>query len=405
LLDAPRNPAAGAVNLASLENLFGRAPQAVAVAEGDAHVLLCVNSAFCRMMGVTAHDIVGKPYVEALNGVSAHGSLELLDHVFHTGEPVPDQELTSTPGGSPRGVWSYTIWPLAGTFLAARSVVMEIRDRTDSARSRERLEELTTRIRQVNERLLSSVLREQESADLATAAAKSKANFLAMMSHELRTPLTGIVAYTELLMAGISGPTTERQQENLRRIEQCSTELLELIDGVLSFARAEANGGAPRLERVDVSQIAREAAEVVEPLIARKGLDFHVLLPTSPIPAVTDARNVRQILLNLLSNALKFTERGEIRLEVRRERGAACLRVTDTGGGIARGDLDRIFEPFVQSEPILTRRYGGTGLGLAISRALAQLLGGTLTAQSSLGEGSTFVFRLPLLEPGDSVAN
>lgn len=194
------------------------------------------------------------------------------------------------------------------------------------------------------------------------------------------------------------GPTTEKQRTSLERITACSAHLLEMIEDVLSFARVESNAVQANPERVDVDRLAREVAAIVEPLAVRKGLGVRVVVPDAALAIETDAAKLRQILLNLMGNAVKFTEAGEVRLEACADPddGARVrLRVQDTGIGIPQQDLERIFEPFVQSEAVLTRRFGGTGLGLPISRALAVLLGGTLTTESAPGEGATFTLTLP----------
>ena len=150
------------------------------------------------------------------------------------------------------------------------------------------------------------------------------------------------------------------------------------------------------LEEVELDGLVRDGVEIVRPLAERKGVLCEVALPERPLRLRTDAGKVRQILLNLLGNAAKFTERGTIRVELAADTTAALVRVTDTGVGIAAADLDRVFEPFVQVDSSPTRPRGGTGLGLPVSRRLAHLLGGDLTVVSSLGGGSTFTLSLPL---------
>jgi signal transduction histidine kinase len=220
-----------------------------------------------------------------------------------------------------------------------------------------------------------------------------KSDFLAVMSHELRTPLNAIVGYRDLLQQGVGGPVTDTQQVYLERIGSGVQQLLRLIDQVLNLSQIEAGQAALTIENVELRALARESAALVEPIVAARNVHFLLDLPESDVSCATDAGRLGQILLNLLSNAAKFTDSGEIALALRDNDDAFVFDVRDTGVGIAATDLERIFQPFVRATP--TRRAGGTGLGLPVSRQLAHLLGGELTALSELGRGSTFTLRIP----------
>jgi PAS domain S-box-containing protein len=228
----------------------------------------------------------------------------------------------------------------------------------------------------------------------ALAASEAKSAFLATMSHELRTPLNAIIGYQSLLKEGIDGPLNESQLTQLSRIRGSANHLLELIDEVLTFSRLEAGKEIVRKDDVDLRPIVEEAVTMVRPLAEAKGLSLVTDVPDARV--FTDGGKVRQIVLNLLSNALKFSERGEISVRARVQEGTAEILISDTGIGIASENLERIFEPFWQVEQSSTRRAGGTGLGLTVSRSLARLMGGDVTIQSRLGEGSTFTVTLPL---------
>ena len=228
------------------------------------------------------------------------------------------------------------------------------------------------------------------------AANHTKSNFMATMSHELRTPLNAIVGYADLLDLNISGPLTPGQTEHLARIRSSAHHLLTVIEEILTFSRVEAGKEDVRLDTVDAVQLASEAAVMVEAAAAGKGLDFHVQLPEQPIVLQTDAVKLRQVMINLLSNGVKFTDAGSVSLRVERTGREVCITVSDTGIGIAPEHLERIFDPFWQACSGSTRTTGGTGLGLTVSRQLTELLGGRLSASSQQGEGSTFEVRLPL---------
>ncbi len=234
--------------------------------------------------------------------------------------------------------------------------------------------------------------------EAALLANQAKSDFLAVMSHELRTPLTAIMGYTELIVDGISGPITELQRKQLKRIDASARHLVHLIEGILSFARVEAGSEKVHVELVDLRHTTSEAVILVHPAAMKKGLRVETDFPPELPPIHTDPGKLRQILINLLSNAVKFTERGMVGVAVRREPSGARVRVWDTGIGIASDHLERIFDPFWQVEQSHRRRTGGTGLGLSVTRHLARLLGGDVEVTSRLGEGSAFTVYLPDLD-------
>jgi signal transduction histidine kinase len=206
----------------------------------------------------------------------------------------------------------------------------------------------------------------------AETANRAKSVFLATMSHELRTPLNAIGGYVDLLDLGVAGPVTGQQREYLARVQRAQQHLLGLINSILNFARLEAGGVSFHREAVSLAPLVAEAETFVTPLVAEKQLAF-AIQGGPPLTVLADPEKVRQILLNLLSNAIKFTNPGG-RITMRWESSdrSALLHVDDTGIGIALDQLERIFDPFVQVDPDLTRTRMGTGLGLAISRELAR---------------------------------
>jgi signal transduction histidine kinase len=219
------------------------------------------------------------------------------------------------------------------------------------------------------------------------------------MSHELRTPLNAVLGYTNLLESGIPEPLSEPVLKYVRRVSLSSRHLSQLIEEILAFSRLEAGRETVSPEPVDVGEVVREVEAIVEPLALEKGLRLEVNA-AEPSPALrTDPRKLRQILLNLLGNAIKFTGEGGITFTTRAEGGDVLFCVRDTGIGIPPEHLERIFEPFWQVEQGTTRLAQGTGLGLTVSRRLAHLLGGTLRAESTPGKGATFILRLPLAAP------
>ncbi|MGH7717630.1 MAG: sensor histidine kinase [Gemmatimonadaceae bacterium] len=229
----------------------------------------------------------------------------------------------------------------------------------------------------------------------ALQAGDAKTSFLTVMSHELRTPLTSMLGYAELLADGITGPVTPAQVEQLKRIAASGRHLLSLIEEILTFSRLQAGSETVAVEGVNLARVAHQAAVVAEPVAKGKGLRFSVRVPVEPVEIETDATKVRQILINLLMNAINFTPAGDVELELAVEGDRVRASVRDTGVGIARDHTDRVFEPFWQAEQCETRRVGGAGLGLSVARRLARLLGGDVSVVSVPNRGSCFTVRLP----------
>jgi signal transduction histidine kinase len=238
----------------------------------------------------------------------------------------------------------------------------------------------------------SELLHAKEEAEAASLA---KSRFLAVTSHELRTPLTGIVGYADLLETGVAGPMTEPQREKIGRIKAAAWHLVSIIEDILSFSRAEAGREKVAPEAVDAVVLARGVVALIEPSATAKGLVITLQTTHDRTPIYTDARKVSQILVNVLGNAVKFTEQGSVELSIARDDSWVVFKIRDEGPGIPHEQLGRIFEPFTQVDQSATRTQGGSGLGLSVARAFAELLRGSITVQSTVGVGSTFTVRLP----------
>jgi signal transduction histidine kinase len=233
--------------------------------------------------------------------------------------------------------------------------------------------------------------------DEAERANKAKNDFLAVMSHELRTPLNAIIGYGALLRDGIPDPATPGQRQQLERIGASAKHLLALIDEVLTLSRLELGRERITPTRIGIAALCEEAAAMMEPEASRKGLALTLHLPEPVFTMTTDAGKLRQALVNLIGNAVKFTDRGEVQVRAWGEDMGSVIvfEVEDTGLGISAEHLPQIFDAFWQVDQAPTRRVGGTGLGLHVTRRLVRLLGGDVVVRSVLGEGSCFTIRLP----------
>lgn len=230
----------------------------------------------------------------------------------------------------------------------------------------------------------------------AERANNTKSEFLAVVSHELRTPLTAVIGYEELLSDEITGPVNEAQKQQLSRIKASAGALLDLIDQILMFARAEVGRERIAVEKVLLDDVVSAAVSFVEPMAAAKKITLAVKIQPGKIQIATDHGKLRQIIVNLLSNAIKFTDKGEVTLRGEERGENLVLDVIDTGMGISSEYIEKVFEPFWQVDQLATRRTGGTGLGLSVSRRLARMLGGDVTVSSTVGEGSRFTLTIPL---------
>jgi signal transduction histidine kinase len=242
----------------------------------------------------------------------------------------------------------------------------------------------------------------------AERANQAKSGFLATMSHELRTPLNAIGGYTDLMLLGVSGPTTDQQLQYLHRIQRAQQHLLGLINDVLNFAKLDAGRVVYNVESVPVPEVVADAAALTAPLAEQKGLSFSI--SGGPhVHARADAEKAKQVLLNLLSNAVKFTDAGgRVDTSWTVTDQGVDVHVRDSGIGVAPDRIETIFEPFLQVDADLTRMRQGTGLGLSIARELARGMDGDVSVRSTPGVGSTFTFHVPLADglravqsPGD----
>ncbi|HEX2204481.1 MAG TPA: ATP-binding protein [Longimicrobium sp.] len=336
--------------------------------------------------GWTAAEVVGRPLLDVFPGLGGSrgetafrralaGETVVMSHRFHEFLlPMPSDPAFP---GFERMQQSARIAPLLSAGRTAGAVAL--------------IQDVTERV--AREAELRAAL---ERAEIASQA---KSDFMAAMSHELRTPLGAIIGYSDLLETEVVGPLSEVQKQHMRRVKSGAWHLLGIIEEILTFSRVDAGREPVYPEPVDAGAVAADAVALVDPQARQKGLALRVILGEAPVALVTDPGKLRQILVNLLGNAVKFTHAGGVELRIWAEPERVCFRVTDTGPGIPPEHMERIFEPFTQVDSAHTRVQGGTGLGLPVSRRLARLLGGDLEVASTLGEGSRFTATIPLVPP------
>ncbi len=302
----------------------------------------------------------------------------------------------------PDGIHSYVSvkFPLKdaqGGVFAVAGIATDVTELKRAADEIKRLHaDLQHHAAQLEQRVWERTAELAVARDRAEAADRSKSAFLATMSHELRTPLHSIIGFTGIILQGLAGPLNAEQAKQLGMVRNSARHLLALINDVLDISKIEAGEFRVEAALFDLRATIERAVATIRPLADAKRLDLRLEMSPSIGELTSDARRVEQILLNLLNNAVKFTELGEVALVADAVGGNVRLRITDTGIGIKPEDLATLFRPFHQAASGLARSHEGTGLGLAICRRLAGLLGGEIQVESEPGRGSTFTLLLPL---------
>ena len=260
-----------------------------------------------------------------------------------------------------------------------------------------KVEERTSELREANEKLIDSNIKIKEGDRL-------KSEFMANMSHELRTPLNAVIGFSEVLLDGIDGEISDVQKIDVTHIHDSGAHLLEIINDILDLSKIEAGKMELMREEVDLNAVIAGVAPVARTLIKGKDIIFMTQIDENLPTVIADSKRLKQIILNLLSNAAKFTEEGEIVIKAGpAEDGYFVISVRDTGIGIKGEDMPKVFEKFRQIDMSSTRNKGGTGLGMAITKRLVEMHGGTIALDSRVGAGTTFSVKLPLIYDGYKV--
>jgi PAS domain S-box-containing protein len=379
---------------ARYRKLFEYAPDGILIADGRSRYL-DANESICRMLGYTRDELIGKDATDIIDPAEAPEIEPAIDSIRNKAEHLREWRFRRKDG---------TTFPadVMATMMPDGNLMGMIRDITERKIAQE----------------------ERQKRERAEAADHIKSAFLATMSHELRTPLNSIIGFTGIMLQGLAGPLNAEQGKQLDMVRSSARHLLALVNDVLDISKIEA--GQLEVERIafDIRSSLDKVVALVGPLAEAKGLALRLRMASGLGEAVGDARRFEQILLNLLTNAVKFTDRGEVTLaaewiadfrpvaavsvqavpsvppvpSIPAAPSVRALRidVSDTGSGIRSEDLPLLFQPFRQVDSGLSRQHEGSGLGLAICRRLAGLMGGAIGVSSELGKGSTFTVTLPL---------
>ncbi|MEP6551382.1 MAG: HAMP domain-containing sensor histidine kinase [Gemmatimonadales bacterium] len=391
---------------AALHRYMGQAPLPFAITRGAKHRLVYANPAFRHLAGLADDAPPGEPMAEAFTGARKDALIEILDNAFRS--KVERLDASMGPERAGEASLQCAVWPVVGPNGRPEGLGIELHEvaSSDAALDQQR---------QVAEQMLLGALRERgftEDAEAASegrrvllieaegaraeanAANLAKVSFLANMSHDLRTPLNAILGYADLLELQVHGPLTENQEMDVARIKRSARYLTSLINDILNFAKIEAGTLDLRIGTVSVADMFAWLEEILDPQLQERELSF-VRGDCSALVRA-DPEKLRQILLNLITNAIKFTPAGCITIACRNAGAIVLIEVADTGVGIPEDQCERIFEPFIQVNRSLTNvNHEGVGLGLAISRNLARAMGGDLTVRSLKNKGSTFQVTLP----------
>jgi PAS domain S-box-containing protein len=359
-----------------------------------------------KFFGYSPDEIIGKHVVGTIVPEIESSGMDMrrLLQMISADPPAFEQNINENVKRNGQRVWIAWTNKLVTDELGAVTGILSVgTDITALKKAEAEVRELNTGLeRRVIERTAELAVARDE----AQAADRIKSAFLATMSHELRTPLNSIIGFTGIILQHLAGPLNPEQTKQMGMVRNSARHLLALINDVLDISKIEAGQLQVYSEQFDPREVLESAVSVMKPLADKKGLSLNLNIGADVAGATGDRRRVEQVMLNLISNSIKYSERGGVTIDVfivsgyvfpdGTSAGAIFFRVSDTGIGISPDDLKNLFQPFRQIDTGLTRKNEGTGLGLAICRRLSELMRGEITAVSEPGRGSVFTFILPL---------
>lgn len=383
---------------------FQNVPDAITLTSAADGRIIEVNEGFYRITGYTEEETAGSTTIELNLWGDIADRQEVVAMITEHGR-VTDFETTFRKK-------SGEVFPglISGELITVHDepcVLSVIRDVTESVRAREeilrlnagleeRVQERTEQLNLMNEELTSTNEELIDTNIRLEKATRAKSEFLASMSHELRTPLNSIIGFSGMLAGGMVGELQEEQLRQVRMVNNSGRHLLDLVNEVLDLAAIEAGQTSIEMDRVDVVALVEHVTHSLLPAAKENGLDLTWEVSPGVSSLVSDRKRLEQVLLNLLGNAIKFTDTGWVKLRVSREVGDLWFTVSDSGIGISEADCSRVFDEFYQARRTDVAKSWGTGLGLTVSRRLVGMLGGTITVESEPGRGSTFTVRVPM---------
>ncbi len=382
-------------NFLKFKTLFEINPDAIFITDANTLEIYDCNQVACVMNGYSHEELIGRSinilHLEQTTKIvdDAEGRHQFIEYLQHHNS-VTQESIHRRKDG--------TLFPIETSMclltLDGRQFVMGIdRDITERKRAEDELKKYHEHL---EEMVYDRTAELKIAKERAESADRLKSAFLATMSHELRTPLNSIIGFTGILMKGIAGPLNDEQQKQLGMAKGSAHHLLDLINDVLDISKIEAGQLVVSFNTFDYGKTLKNIVVTVQPLAEKKEIKIQLGISNDVIEINSDERRIGQVLLNLINNAIKFTDHGTVKIDCQVIDGNVITKVIDTGIGIKNEDMSKLFKPFSQIDTGLTRNHDGTGLGLSISQKLIEKLNGTITVESEAGIGSIFTVTVPL---------